>query len=167
MLGWISLSLLLLAAAAVVAPLVPYVLAARDNGVPLGEGPSEIVAPGDRTWGVYFDDRDNSGYGETCTVTDSTGRPIAVRDPGVTVSFSSTEMLGHVFDTPSDGRFTIACHGESADVRVGPVGSLPSLLVGMAAAALLGLVGVIAGSVWLTRRSAAPEAVVTHSSRVR
>jgi hypothetical protein len=148
--------LLALAAAAVVVPLVPYVLAVTDKGVSIGDRPTEIHASGDRTWGVYFDDRDNSGYSESCTVTDSTGRPIALRDPGITVSSSDTEMLGHVFDTPHDGHFTIACQVESADARVGPVGSLPSLLIGLAAAAILGLGVLTAGVLWLTQRSAAP-----------
>jgi hypothetical protein len=114
---------------------------------------------------VYFDDRDNSGYSESCTVTDSTGRPITLRDPGMTISFSDTEMLDHVFDTPHDGRFTIACQIESADARVGPVGSLPSLLIGLAAAALLGLGGLTTGVLWLTHRSAA-RGPLTHASRL-
>ena len=149
-----SLTLLALAAAAVFAPLVPYVLAVTDEGVSVGDGPTEIRASGGRTWGVYVDDRDNSGYSESCTVTDSTGRPVALRDPGVTVSSSDTETLDHVFDTPRDGRFTIACDVQGASARVGPVGSLRSLVIGLAAATLLGLGSLIAGLLWLIGRPA-------------
>ena len=155
-LGWISLALLALAAVAVAAPLSRYVVAASDKGFALRDGGrAEVHAPGGRTWGLYFDDADNSGYSESCTATDSAGRPIAIRDPGPTISSSDTEMLDHVFSTPSDGHFTIACDVHSAAVRVGPAPDFVSLFIGIAAAALLGLCGVITGTVWLTRRSAA------------
>jgi hypothetical protein len=85
-LGWISLALLALAAVAVAAPLSRYVVAASDKGFALRDGSqAEVHAPGGRTWGLYFDDADNSGYSESCTATDSAGRPIAIRDPGPTI----------------------------------------------------------------------------------
>jgi hypothetical protein len=118
-----------------------FALASNDKGIALGDGPTEVHAPANHTWGIYFNDFDNSGYSESCTATDSEGQAIAHRDPGVTVSSSETEMLDHVFTTPGDGHFTIACNAQSADVRVGPVGSLPSVLIGGSVAALLGLGG--------------------------
>ena len=75
-------------------------------------------APGNRTWGIYLNDADNSGYSESCVVADSSGRPVAIRDPGMTVSASDTEMLDHVFTTPEDGRFTVECNAQSASARV-------------------------------------------------
>jgi len=152
-LGWLSLSLLVLGAVAFIVPAIVFVLASSDKGIALGDGPTKVRAPANRTWGIYFNDADNSGYSESCTATDSGGQAIAIRDPGVTVSSSDTEMLDHVFTTPRDGHFTIACNAQSADVRVGPVGSLPSVLIGVSVAAGLGLGGLVTGILWLTRRA--------------
>lgn len=155
-LGWLSLSLLVLGAVAFIVPVTLFALASSDKGVALGHGPTEVHAPANHTWGIYFNDADNSGYRESCTATDSEGHAIATRDPRVTVTSSDTEMLDHVFTTPRDGHFTIACNAQSADVRVGPVGSLPSVLIGGPLAALLGLGGLVTGILWLTRRASTP-----------
>ena len=158
--GWLSLSLLVLAALVFVIPLTRYLLATGDKGVALGDGPTKVHASGDRTWGVYFNDPDNTGYSESCGITDSRGRTIALRDPGMTVSSSDTEMLDHVFTTPADGRFTIECDAQGASARVGPVGNLVQVVIGLALAALLGVGGLITGSLWLTRRSSVAPADV-------
>lgn len=155
-LAWLSLSLLVLGAVAFIVPVTLFALASSDKGIALGDGPTEVHAPADRTWGIYANDADNSGYSESCTATDSQGRAIALRDPGVTVSSSDTEMLDHIFTTPSGGHFTIACNAQGANVRVGPVGSLLSVLIGVSVAALLGLGGLVTGILWLTRRAATP-----------
>ncbi|MCW2857102.1 MAG: hypothetical protein JWR52_2717 [Marmoricola sp.] len=159
-LGWLSLSLLVLAALAVVVPVTRFAVASGDKGVALGEGPSKVQAPGGRTWGIYFNDPDNSGYSESCNATDSKGQAITLRDPGMTVTSSDTEMLDHVFTTPADGRFTIECDAQRASARVGPVGRFPEVAIGLALAALLGLGGLVAGSIWLTRRSSTVAAAV-------
>lgn len=159
--GWLALSLLVLAVVAFVLPVARFALATSDEGVALGDGPTEVRSPGDRTWGVYVNDADNSGYSTSCIVTSPDGRTIVLRDPGVTVSSSDTEMLDYVFTTPPDGRFTIDCAVTGASVRVGPVGSFPEILIGLAIAATLGLGGVVTGSIWLSRRlTAAPPAGV-------
>jgi len=158
---WLSVSLLALAVVAVVIPITRFALASGDPGIALGDGATKVHAPGNRTWGFYFNDADNSGYSESCTATDSNGQTIAIRDPGMTVSSSETEMLNHVFTTPVDGRFTVECSAQGASVRVGPVGSFTEVVVGLALAALLGIGGVVTGSIWLARRpSAAPAAAV-------
>ena len=100
-LGWLSLSLLVLAAVAFVVPVTLFALASSDKGIGLGDGPTEVHSSGNRTWGIYFNDADNSGYRESCTATDSQGQAIAIHDPGVTASSSDTEMLDHVFTTPA------------------------------------------------------------------
>lgn len=156
--GWLSLSLLVLAAVAFIVPVTIFALASSDKGIALGNGTTELHAPANHTWGIYFNDADNSGYTESCMVTDSDGQQVAIRDPGMTVSSSDTEMLDHVFTTPRDGHFTIACNAQSADVRVGPVGSLRSVLIGVSAAAILGLAGLVTGILWLTRRASTPTA---------
>jgi hypothetical protein len=158
-LGWLSLSLLVMGAAAFIVPVTLFVLASSDKGIALGDGPTEVHAPAHRTWGIFFNDADNSGYSESCSATDSEGRAIALRDPGVTVTSSDTEMLDHVFTTPRDGHFTIACNAQGADVRVGPAGSLRSVLIGVSVAALLGLGSLVTGILWLTRRASSPTPV--------
>jgi len=165
-LAWISVASLVLAAGAVAVPLALYGMAAGDHGVPLGDRPTEISAPGGRVWGVYLNDADNSGYSESCTATDSAGRPVPLRDPGPTISSSDTEMLDRVFETPRDGHVTIDCHVHGATARVGPVPNLVALLIGIVAAALLGLCGLITGTLWLTRRSATPVAYQVPAAQV-
>lgn len=152
----ISAASLVLALVALAAPLALYVAAASDHGVSLGYHPTEIRAPGGRVWGVYVNDADNSGYSESCTATDSAGRPVALRKAGPTISSSDTEMLDLVFDTPRDGRVTIGCDVHGGTARVGPVPNLVTLLIGVLAAVLLGLCGLITGTLWLTRRAATP-----------
>jgi hypothetical protein len=158
-LAGLSVASLVLAVAAVAAPLAGYVMAASSRGASLGDGPIEIRAPGGRVWGVYVNDADNSGYSESCTVTDSAGRVIALRKAGPTISSSDSEMLDLVFDTPSDGHFTIGCDVRGATARVGPVPNLVALLIGIVAAVLLGTCGLVTGTLWLTGRAATPLAV--------
>lgn len=158
-LGWLSLSLFVLAAAALIVPVTLFERATSDKGVALRGEPVAVNAPPSRTWGVYFDDADNSGYSESCTATDSNGRAITIRDAGATVTTSDTEMLDLVFTTPGDGSFTIACSVGGAEARVGPVGNFSFLLVGILVAALLGLGGLVVGVVWLVRRTSVPTPV--------
>lgn len=152
-LGRIALVLLVAAVASFIVPVAVFAMTVGDEGVDIGDGVVKVDAPPDRTWGIYFNDADNTGYGESCSVRDDAGRRIGIRDPGPTVTFSETEMLDHVFVTPADGTFTIDCNANGATVRVGPVGNLPSVLVGTGVAALLGLLGLVLGSFWLIRRT--------------
>lgn len=145
---------MLLAAAAVafVVPIAQFAVASGEDGVAVRDTPVTLNAPAHRTWGVFFNDADNSGYSGFCAVSDGAGRSVEIRDPGATVSSSDTEMLNHVFTTPDGGTFTIACQAEGASVRVGPVGNLPSVLVGSMVAAGLGLAAFTLGMMWLPRR---------------
>jgi hypothetical protein len=156
LLGWAAIALVVVAAVALVVPLVSFVRTLGSAKVALDDGPVTVRTAGGRTWGVIVDDRDNSGYSESCSVSDRAGRPVALRNPGATVSSSDTETLDHVFTTPADGRFTVACSVRGATVRVGPVASLRSVATGVVGAALLGLAGLGLGLVRLRRRSAQP-----------
>jgi hypothetical protein len=118
-----------------------FALASNDKGIALGDGPTEVHAPANHTWGIYFNDVDNSGYSESCTATDSEGQAIAHRDPGVTVSSSETEMLDHVFTTPGDGHFTIAATLRARTCAWDRSGASHRFLIGGSVAALLGLGG--------------------------
>ncbi|MER6940452.1 hypothetical protein ABTX24_18890 [Nocardioides sp. NPDC127514] len=152
LLGWSTLVLLLAAAISFVVPVTLFAFASADDGVAVADAPVTVEAPAHRTWGIYTDDADNSGYSAFCSVNDSAGRPVEFRDPGATVSASETEMLDHEFTTPEDGTFTVECQADNASVRVGPVGNLPSVLIGTLIAAGLGLTGIALGVLWLTRR---------------
>jgi hypothetical protein len=155
-LGWLSLALFVLAAVAIVVPVTLFALATSDKGVALHGGATAINAPPHRTWGVYVNDVDNSGYSESCTATDSSGRAIAIRDAGPRVTSSDTEMLDLVLTTPRHGSFTISCSVGGAEARVAPVGNFPLVLMGLLAAALLGLGGLIVGILWLVRLTSGP-----------
>jgi hypothetical protein len=155
-LGWIALALLSLAALAFVVPIALYALTSDERGFAVGDGPTQVEASGHRTWGIYLNDADNSGYSESCAITDSHGMDVPLRDPGWTMSSSETEMLDHLFTTPDDGRFTIDCSSQSADVRVAPAADLHSIMIGFAVATAAGLAGLVLGIIWLTRRSASP-----------
>lgn len=148
-----AMLLLAAAAAAFVIPIVLFAIATSNDGLKVGDAPVTVQTSGGRTWGIYFNDADNTGYSESCSINDSRGVPVDMRFPGPTVSSSDTEMLDHVFTTPTGGTFTIECNATSATVRVGPVGNLPSVLIGVAAAAVLGLTGCVLGIIWLTRRT--------------
>ncbi|MER7608349.1 hypothetical protein [Nocardioides sp. NPDC127503] len=156
LLGWSALLLLVAAAVAFVVPVTLFAFASGDEGVAVTDTPVVVDAPAHRAWGIYFHDVDNSGYSGYCSVNDSAGRPVEIRDSGATVSSSDTEDLNHVFTTPEDGRFTVECQTDNASVRVGPVGNLPSVLIGTAIAAGLGVTGFALGIMWLIRRVARP-----------
>lgn len=151
-LGWIALAALGAAALALIVPVVRFALAAGNDGVAVGHEPVTVHAPAGRTWGIYFNDPDNTGYGESCRIADARGNPVRLRDPGWSVG-GDTEMLDHEFTTPSDGTFTVSCEVSRATARVGPVGNLSAVLIGGCLAMVAGLVGLVTGTLWLTRRT--------------
>lgn len=65
-LGWLSLLLLVLAAFAFVVPIAVSMQASDATSVVLEEEPIQVQAPSSQTWGIYFNDADNSGYGHSC-----------------------------------------------------------------------------------------------------
>lgn len=162
LLGWSALLLLVAAAVAFVVPVTLFAFASGDEGVAVTDTPVVVDAPAHRAWGIYFNDADNSGYSGYCSVSDGAGRPVEIRDPGATVSSSDTEMLNHVFTTPEGGRFIVECRADNASVRVGPVGNLPSVLIGTVIAAGLGATGFALGVMWLIRRGSVD--VLTHTA---
>ncbi len=155
-LGWISLVLLVVGGAAFVIPVLLFSIALGADGVKIGDSPVTVPTSAGKTWGIYNKDADNTGYSQSCSVSDGRGAPIAIRNPGPTISSSDTEMLDQVFTTPRDGAFTIECSTTSATVRIGPVGNFVSVLMGIAGAMVLGLTGFVLGVVWLGRRLSTP-----------
>lgn len=144
---------MVMAVAAFTIPLTMFVRAASANGVAVSGEPVEVHAAGGRTWGIYFNDADNSGYTTSCNVTDRNGRQVPIRPAGMTITSSDTEMLDLLFRVPDDGWFVAQCAAEGAEARVGPVGNVSLLAGGVVAAMFLGIGGVVAGSLWFARRS--------------
>ncbi|WP_236757551.1 hypothetical protein [Aeromicrobium sp. PE09-221] len=137
-------------------PIAISMQASDATSVVLEEKPIQVQAPSSQTWGIYFNDSDNSGYGHSCRAADEYGQPIELRDPGVTFTTSDTEMLDLIFTTPPSGRFTVQCDVQSAVARVAPAEIQRTVLSALGEAALLGIAGVAVGVVWL-KSSPAPE----------
>lgn len=155
-LGVVALALLAVAFVAFVVPVVKFARADFDDGVSVGFEPVTVYAPGDRTWGLYFYDPDNSGYSASCLVTDPEGGLLELRDPGVNISSYEFETLDQQFTTPAGGAFIVTCTADGSMVRVAPVGDLRAVLIGVTVGAVLGLAGTVLGSLWLVRRRRTP-----------
>lgn len=155
-LGWTGALLLVLAAVAFVGSFALLVPSSGSDGRHVGDRAVLVHATGNRNWGIYVSDPDNSGYSEACKVVDPHGHKIPTRDPGWRISSSDTATLDLVFTTPAEGRFTVSCDVEGAAARVAPVESLRPFVIGFAAAVVLGLCGFAAGLTWLMARSSTP-----------
>lgn len=141
-LGWLGLLLCVIAVVALTVPGIGYVRAVSDGGVRLDGGPQHLVVPAHRTFGVYVDDANNSGYSESCSAVDEvTGRQIQMRDPGWSMSSSDTEVLDIVFNTGT-GRVSISCSVPGERVTVRPVPHYAAMLLGVAVSGIFGVVGV-------------------------
>lgn len=141
-----------LAAAAVAAitfPVVAYLSAANDR-IALRPGPQQVILPADEWYGIFVQDADNSGYRERCSIMDSDGRRIPLRDPGGLISFNEDEQLDLAFKTGT-GRLTIRCLVPGERVTVGPLDDEKPVLIGVAVALVLGSVGVALAVVPLAR----------------
>lgn len=153
-LGRLGMLLCLAALVAISVPGFGYVRALSEDGVTLDSGPVDLVLPAHRTYGVYVDDSDNSGYSENCSAVDkSQGRPIQMKDPSWNISSSDTEVLDIVFDTGS-GHVSISCTvpGERVTIRAVPHDS--AMFLGFALAMILGIPGVGMIIAWAVIRSA-------------
>lgn len=153
-LGGLGLLLCVLAVVALAVPGVGFLRATSDEGVRLDGGMQHLVFPSDRTYGVYVDDRDNSGYSESCSAVDEvSGSRIPMRSPGWSMSSSETEVLDLVFDTGS-GRVSLSCSVPGEDVRVRPVPDFEAMLFGAAASAIIGAIGATMLIAWTAFRLA-------------
>jgi hypothetical protein len=152
MLGWAGVFMCVLALLALAVSAITYAVAASHRGVRLDGSSQRLVLPANTTYGIYVDDVDNSGYTENCFAIDSRGRHVRMGDPGWSISSSDTENLDYVFDTGS-GRITITCVVPGEQVVARPVPDLHSLLLGIALAGSLGVIGVSLGIAWLVKRA--------------
>lgn len=148
-LAWIAGLLLGLAFLALVVPLAVPTIALGSGGAAVDpDQPVAVRAESGRTWGIYLDDEDNSGYGADCSILDTSGRAVEVREAGATVTSSETEMLDYLYTTPDGGSFTITCSVDEATARVGPVIDLRSRTEWPVVGTVLALAGCVA---WLLR----------------
>ena len=70
-----------LAIVAIVVPAVSYARAARSGDeVRLTGGAQQLNLPAHKTYGVYVNDADNSGYSESCSALDANGQQLALPD---------------------------------------------------------------------------------------
>ena len=145
----------LIAVVAAAVPFFSFVQVLSRDEVPLPAGPQELVLPAHRTYGVYVDDADNSGYWERCSATDARGGPIRMDEPSWNIDwFSDTENLDYVFDTGS-GRVTVECAVPGETVTLRQVPNDHALLLGGAVGSGLFAISVgllIGGAVVLATR---------------
>ena len=150
--GWAAA---LLGAAAIGTAIVAVSLFARSlegDSFRLDESPRQVVLPSHRTYGIYVDDADNSGYSESCSVRDAEGKEVPLRGPGWTASTSDTETLDFVFDTGT-GELTISCSVPGEQVTAKPVPNVLALVLGSMLAVILGVATIGFLVLWLLARS--------------
>jgi hypothetical protein len=133
--------LFVLAALAVVVPGVGYARTPSSGPeVHLNGGAQQVSLPAGKTYGVYVNDPDNSGYRESCRSLDADGQPIAMRDPWWSMSGSSTENLDFVFNTGS-GALTLICSVPGEQVTIRPLPNFRALVAGIALGGVLAAAG--------------------------
>jgi hypothetical protein len=139
--GWVGALLCVLALLAVTAPAIGYARALNSSSISLPSGPQHLRLPADRTYGIYVDDANNSGYSESCSAVDAHGQQIQMNDPPWTVTASDTETLDFVYDT-SSGDVTIDCSVPGERVTTRQVPNNRTMLLGIILAGILGFTGV-------------------------
>ncbi len=145
--GLVGLALCALAVVCVIVPGIGFIGAVTAKAVVLADGPHPVTLPAHKTYGIYFDDTDNSGYTEQCMVTDD-GRPVKLSDAGWSISSSATETLDLEFDTGS-GHLVIACTTSAERMVTRPVPNFMSMVIGLGLGFLLGVAGFVVLAVWL------------------
>lgn len=111
--------------------------------VHLANGPQQVVLPPDKTYGIYVEDANNSGYTESCTATDAQHQAaVRMGGPSWSISSSGTETLDMVYNTGS-GDLTINCSVPGETVTTRPVPNYQGLLLGGLAAGILAVLGII------------------------
>lgn len=149
--GWLTVLLGAVALGAAIVAASLFVRSLDGDSVRVDESPGQVVLPADRTYGIYVDDADNSGYSESCSVRDSHGRQVPLRGPGWTAFSSDTETLDFVFDTGT-GDLTISCTVPGEQATAKPVPNVLALVLGIAAAGILGVAALGFLIVWLLAR---------------
>jgi hypothetical protein len=141
-LGWLGVLLCGVAVLVLAIMLVGNHRATSGPSVRLADGPHHVVLPADKTYGIYINDANNSGYTESCTAVDAQGSNIAMRDPSWSISGSDTETLDIVYNTAS-GNLTINCSVPGEIITTRPVPNYCALLIGALAAGAMAVVGII------------------------
>lgn len=141
-LGWSGVLLCGLAVA-VLAVLAVYTYRVLSGpSVHLRSGAQHVALPAHRTYGIYVDDLNNSGYSENCSATDAQGHDVEMRFPSWSISSSSTENLDLAYNTGS-GDLTINCSVPGEIVTTRPVLNYTALLLGGLAAGALAVLGIV------------------------
>ncbi|WGL53387.1 hypothetical protein P5P86_06045 [Nocardioides sp. BP30] len=149
-LGWTGVCLTAVAVLVVVFAVVAAHRTTDGPSVRLSDGAHHLSLPAHRTYGIYVDDADNSGYSETCSATDDRGGSIRMRDSSWSISSSDTEMLDLVYDTGS-GDLVLTCSVPGEIVTTRPVPANALVLLGVAGVAV-GIAGIVLVIVGLSRR---------------
>jgi hypothetical protein len=149
--GWAGLLLCVVAIVTVSVPGAIFARAEGRDGILLDGTTQHINLPPHRTYGIFVDDANNSGYSEDCSGSYDAGGTINLRDPSWSISSSDTEVLDFVFDTGS-GAITIYCSVPGERVTVKPVPNSKAFFIGMVVAGIAGSVGVALLIVWLVGR---------------
>jgi hypothetical protein len=151
-LGWAGLLLVLVAVVAVVIPGIGYGRASSEPSVTLDGRPRTVSLPPHRTYGIYVDDADNSGYSESCSVRDADGREVPMSGPPGRFSRSETETLDMMFDTGA-GELTMSCSVPGERVSARPAPAQRPLVMGAVVAGIAGTLGAVSLIAWLVQRS--------------
>jgi hypothetical protein len=158
--GWLTVLVGAVALGSAIVAVSLFVRSLEGDSVRVDENARQVALSADRTYGIYVDDADNSGYTQSCSVHDSRGRAVPLRDPGWSASTSDTETLALVFDTGT-GDLTISCTIPGEQVTAKPVPNVLALVLGIVVAGILGVAALGFLIVWLLARSSRP---ATHAS---
>ena len=131
-----------LAVIALAVSIISFVPSVGGVSAELASHPRGVELPTHRTYGIYVNDPNNSGYSLSCSGMDADGHELAFRDAPWTLTTSDTESLELIFDTGA-GRLSIACTARGGTVRVGPVPEFRRLAVGLLSVCVFAGAGIL------------------------
>jgi hypothetical protein len=95
-----------------------------EGTIPLTKQKQRIVVPAHKTYGIWADDKDNSGYGYgDCSIVDDQETPVQLKEPQGYTVHSESEFGGfdYEFET-GHGKLTVLnCKGFGAEFSVRPL----------------------------------------------
>ncbi len=149
--GWAGLVLCIVAVVAGAVAVTAFVGADDTPSVRLDGTRQQVSLTPHTTYGVYVDDRDNSGYSLSCSAEDARGRPIGLRTPSWDVTYSDTEMLEYVYDSGS-GEVALTCRAGGAVASTRPYVSTAPVALGTLVGGGAGVLGLTLLTIWLVDR---------------
>lgn len=152
---WAGLLLVLLAVVAIAVPGVGYVRTMNADGLSLSNGPLQVSVSNGRSYGIYVDDADNSGYSLACSAADAEGQRIQLDDPPWSISSSDTETLDLAFKA-GPGELSVTCDIPGEQVTLRPLPDNHSLEIGILLAAIFGCSGMCLLIAWAARSTRTP-----------